>query len=286
MNVRGFRLTDTAVLTPTHRNLFPARLRQGNGRIWIIANERDTAVGYALTLPVPGLPGLLELDGRILPQYQRRGYGRHLLQRLIQDLAKTGTWQLSHSVSDTNSPAAHFLRACGFFIEHEEWTLVNEQLAMNNEQTEFDNCSLFIANWETAVTTFLTLYNKAFSPHPWYQPFTPAEVKATLASPADLLFLHSPLATRHSSLPIGFAWLRLDDTVGEIEPIGIVPKWQGKGYGRILLTATLQQLAQRGAATVKITAWRSNSAAIHLYQSLGFRHTHTHTYLAYNLPQD
>jgi len=286
MHVRGFRLTDTAVLSPPHRRLFPSRLRQSNGRVWIVANEQGTAVGYALTTPVPGLPGLLELDGHILPQQQRKGYGRFLLQHVLQDLAKTNAWQLSHSVTDVNTPAAHFLRACGFFVEHEEWTMVNEQLAMSNEQTALDNCSLFIvhSDWATAVPTFLSLYHKAFSPHPWYQPFTPTEVQATLAHPTDLLFLQSPIPNLQSPSPIGFAWLRQDGTASEIEPIGIVPAWQGKGYGRILLTAALQQLAQRGATAVQITTWRSNTAAIHLYQSLGFQHNHTITYLAYNLP--
>ncbi len=296
MRIRGFQVADTAVLTQLTNHLLPehplspaayaryvARLQQNHGRFWVVSDGSGTAVGYAALLPVPGLPRLAELTGGIVASKRRQGYGRFLLRHILQEMPTTPYRQLSANVPRMDSATARFLQGHGFFLEHEEWTLIKEQLAMSNEQPTLANCSLLIVDLETAVATFLTLYDQTFAPHPWYQPYTSTEVKALLNSSTDILFLQSAPSNLQPPTPIGFAWLHLNGRVGEIEPIGIVPAWQGKGYGRFLLHAALHQLAQRGATSAQITAWRSNKTAVRLYQNLGFCHHQTHTYLAYNL---
>jgi ribosomal protein S18 acetylase RimI-like enzyme len=113
---------------------------------------------------------------------------------------------------------------------------------------------------------------------PWYQPYTSAgEVTAELSDPADLLFLLDGEKTA------GFAWLRMPEpNVGEIEPFGLLPVYQGQGLGVAFLTAAVQRLAAKGAKQVRIGAWQPNERAIRLYQRLGFKHINTQTYLAYN----
>lgn len=289
MNVRGFQPADAAILQllagdgvlPSWTGHNQLNLDPENGRFWVIEDESAAVVGYAAIAPVPGLPGLAELDGAILPPKRRRGYGRFLLRHVVQELAHSPFRQLSHRLAYPTSPAGHFLRANGFFVEHEEWVMQKTPPSPGREQAAIDDWLLTIGHLPTAVATLLTLYDQSFAPHPWYQPYTASEVQAILAHPDDILFLQPPIPTLQS--PIGFAWLHLNGPVGEIEPIGIVPAWQGKGYGRFLLKAALHKLSQRGADTAQITAWDSNTNAIRLYRSLGFHRTHTHTYLAYNL---
>ena len=126
----------------------------------------------------------------------------------------------------------------------------------------------------TAIQQFLRLYDAIFSPHRWYQPFTMSEMAQFLLDKADILFLMD------GTHPIGFAWLRLSDGVGEIEPIGVLPAYQGMGNGRFLLQTAVNQLYDRGATTVKIGVWRENETAVSLYQRIGFRHHDTITYYA------
>lgn len=287
MQVRAYTSRDAASLTAVSRQT-PARFnhamiqaRRVGGRIWVVVDEWDTAVGYAALLPVPGLPHLAELQAEIVPDRRGMGYGRLLLSHVRQQAKSTPYQQLSVKVPSLESATARFLLAQGFFLEHEEWVMRQEQLALSQEPMTPALSVWTITDEATAVATFTTLYDQSFTPHPWYQPYTPAELQATLETPTDILFLQSPVAALQS--PIGFAWLHRRGPVGEIEPMGIVPAWQGKGYGRRLLQAALQKLAQRGATSAQVTAWRNNHAAIHLYQRSGFQHTHTHTYLTYNL---
>jgi ribosomal protein S18 acetylase RimI-like enzyme len=129
----------------------------------------------------------------------------------------------------------------------------------------------------TAVALFCRLYDHSFGPWPWYQPYTPAEVAATLARARDLLFLHL------EEEPIGFAWLQQDSQAGIIEPFGVAPAQQGRGYGRYLLIAALHTLAARGVTAVQIGAWEQNQTALRLYRSLGFRPHAALTYLTRNV---
>ncbi len=104
-----------------------------------------------------------------------------------------------------------------------------------------------------------------------------AEMDSLLSDKADILFL------MHDNQPIGFAWIQLEDGMGQIEPIGILPAYQGEGNGRFLLQTALNQLHKRGAAQVKIGVWRDNETAVSLYQSIGFRHRKTLIYYALDL---
>jgi ribosomal protein S18 acetylase RimI-like enzyme len=83
---------------------------------------------------------------------------------------------------------------------------------------------------------------------------------------------------------IGFAWTRRDaERRGVVEPLGIIPHYQNRGYGRCLLTTAMRILVDRGAQRIEIGAWHNNLQAIELYRSVGFEPVKTITYLAYNL---
>ena len=247
------------------------------GYVWVIlANGKP--VGMASVAPLPGLPGMFELDGFIAPQWQRQGLGSQLLRRVMDELPGTAVHQISHAVTDIHSPAAQFLQHHHFAISNEEWLLVKQDLA-DCEPPAHPDLTWGTLSRVQAVAKFCELYDRSFKSLPWYQPYTTHEVAAELTAARDLLFL------RRGAEFIGFAWLRWPEkTVGQIEPIGIVAGEQRKGYGRYLLAAALHQFAQRGAKRAQIGAWATNQTAIRLYESMGFRHQETVTYLAYDLP--
>jgi len=289
--IRPYTVGDAPPLAAIHNRVYPAntytpasfhefvdRTLSSTGFSWVL--ETSSLAGYALLRSVPGLEGIGELLGCIDPAWQRRGLGGQLLRYLLHQLRATDYWQLSHHVTRLDSPAASFLLQNHFFLEHEEWLMELDNLTDLPDLPRAKSVRLHTFSRATAVSIFCRLYEASFSGLPWHQPFTPSEVLATLRHPKDILFLTL------DGEPIGFAWITLDeDRKGLIEPLGIIPLYQGCGFGRILLVATLRELAWRGAKRVEIGAWRNNEGAIHLYHSLGFRHRKTFTYLAYNLQE-
>ena len=48
---------------------------------------------------------------------------------------------------------------------------------------------------------------------------------------------------------------------------------RGKGYGRAIMRAAEQELARRGVTRMALNVFAANTAAIQLYESLGYRVT-------------
>ncbi|MFQ5399393.1 MAG: GNAT family N-acetyltransferase [Anaerolineae bacterium] len=249
-----------------------AAVPQENGHGWVLA-EGSVAVGYAVVSPVPGLDGVVSLEGGIHPEHRQQGLGGRLMAHVLAALPPLGLKQISAVVADIAGPAARFLHRHGFFVEHEEWFLRLPDL-QTRQLVYATPANLRIrSNFPSPIDLFCALYARSFGGTPWYQPYSREEVEETLADPADILFLF------RDGRAIGFAWLQ-----GEmIEPLGIVREERGRGYGRFLLQSALHELKQRGAAQVEIGVWRENETAVRLYQSLGFRHEKTTTYLALEL---
>ncbi|WP_371661512.1 mycothiol synthase [Streptomyces sp. NBC_00280] len=79
------------------------------------------------------------------------------------------------------------------------------------------------------------------------------------------------LAFRDGEL-IGFHWTKTHaaEGLGEVYVIGLRPDAQGGGLGRALTTIGLRHLAQRGLPTAMLYVDADNTAAVSLYERLGF----------------
>lgn len=287
--IRAYRPADAALLAPVYNALHLRRPRTavqlhrdfgdvvaGNGRIWVISRSGAFA-GYASVAPLPGLPGMVELRGGIAPALRGQGLGSALLAHLLAALRGRDVTMLTCHVPTLDAPVARFLLARGFSLEHEE-----QQMQLDDLQARPPApgprppapCRLERIDPQTAVRTFPALYDQCFAHTPWYQPFSAAEVAATLRHPDQMLYLYE------SDRPVGFVWLHFRGKTAVIEPIGIVREKQRQGYGRYLMHHTLHQLQFAGITSVQLSVWASNNVAIHLYRQFGFTHRHTDTYLA------
>ena len=237
------------------------RALSSGGRGWLVDVAGEPA-GYALLSPVPGLPGVFQLEGALLPRFRRQGLGSALLPRLLA-LLPPG-WRIEVPLPD-QAPAGQFLTRCGFQPGHVECLLHHALPPLPPAPAWPDGAGLQRLARDPAAAAFVPLYDAAFAPHPWYQPYTVDEAAALLDHPQDLWFLHV------DGRRCGFAWLRREaEGRVTVEPLGIVPTRQGQGWGRLLLQSVLAALAEEGATGVAIGAWEANRPALALYERLGF----------------
>ena len=68
------------------------------------------------------------------------------------------------------------------------------------------------------------------------------------------------------------ALIPMNDGVYELSKMAVAPKMRGLGIGRKLLEYTIEQARQRGATSLFLGSSSRLSNAVHLYESLGFRH--------------
>lgn len=72
---------------------------------------------------------------------------------------------------------------------------------------------------------------------------------------------------------VGFCvgWLAPRRRAGQIEPIGVIPEFQGQAIGRALLVEMLRRFRDHGARTALIETDSLRSTALRAYESVGFR---------------
>ena len=73
----------------------------------------------------------------------------------------------------------------------------------------------------------------------------------------------------------GFHWTkRAEPGTGEVYVIGVAPRAQGRGYGKVLLQAGLAHLQRAGADRVVLYVDMAEPVAVRMYESAGFHVTH------------
>ena len=277
--IRNYRQSDLALLagwgdTAVSPTILHAMLERSY-RNWVFVEERQP-VGYALVLPVPGLTGLYELHGAVAPSRRRQGLGSQQLERVLLDLRNTAVKQLSYATTNLTTPASQFLLKNQFVIEHVEWGLSCSLATFEPEQGEAIQqiISMTTLGPHQVAHQLPALYDRCFKGLAWYQPYSADEIQATFQEDDHVYLLTEGDET------VGFAWLHHPEPKkAEIEPIGIVPERQGRGYGRFFLNEILQRQKGEGKTAVSLGVWESNQSAISLYQSVGFKKYSETTYL-------
>jgi N-acetylglutamate synthase-like GNAT family acetyltransferase len=103
-----------------------------------------------------------------------------------------------------------------------------------------------------------------------------------LGSPAISLDL-VPLAISDGKV-VGFATMRtlLDETLGELRMVAVLPDWRGRGIASALLAA--QAAGARRAGVQRLSAWVPDDGPAALYRKPGFDEAATFVALEGPLP--
>jgi mycothiol synthase len=126
--------------------------------------------------------------------------------------------------------------------------------------------------------TWLTINNQAFAGHPeqggWTLDDLHERIEADWFDPEGFLMADSPDGTGL----IGSCWTKVhrenDPVLGEIYVISVDPARHSQGWGKALTVAGLQWMADQGVTVGMLYTTSSNTAAVGLYESLGFTIDH------------
>lgn len=244
--------------------------------VWV-ATHGSELVAYATADPLPGLPDVYELAGAVSPEHRRRGLGTRLLDFVCREAAAQGIPSFSLDMSKAPDFVTPWLLERGFEHDHWECVLVRDSLDDLPPLPELPEARVKTFLRRDAVPLFCRLYNQAFDGLPWAQPYSIAELESYAELGGYFLFLLS------GDEVIGFTLLQGGPERGMIEPFGILPAYQGQGYGRKLLIGALHKLREQGMRAASIGTWDANTPALGLYRSLGFRDDHQTRFLARDL---
>lgn len=81
------------------------------------------------------------------------------------------------------------------------------------------------------------------------------------------------LALDHDGTTVGRLWLHVMPDPGWVQAVEVSPRHRGRGHGRTLMLAAETACRAAGTAAVGLNVFATNSVAIGLYTSLGYRPT-------------
>jgi len=246
----------------------------------VMLTDGGEIAGYAHldpTDPVEGPSGELVIH----PAHRRRRLGLALVQALT---AEADGQQLRLWAHGDLPAASRLAAAAGFERVRALWQM------RRSLQTQLDRPQLadgitirtFVIGQDEDEWTALN--RRAFASHPEQGAWTRADLdlreQEPWFNPAGFF-----LAERAGRM-VGFHWTKIHgqdgqetdhahQAIGEVYVVGVDPGERGNGLGRALTLVGLRYLRSRGLFQVMLYVDESNTAAIRLYESLGFTHWDT-----------
>ena len=259
------------------------QVRHGSGpqaRDLVLTTADGTLAGYA-HLEAPDTPDTADAaaqdgdaSGELLvhPDFRRRGYGTALSAALTA--GGTGVRLWAHG----ELPGAVGLaKAAGFTRFRALWQM-RMPLAEVPAGDPVLPAGVTLRTFRPGSDeeAWLAVNRRAFSHHPEQGLWTLNDLELREAEswfdPAGFF-----LAERDGQLA-GFHWTKVHAEggdggapIGEVYVVGVDPGQQGGGVGRALTLAGLAHLRDRGLADVMLYVDEDNTAAVRMYQALGFR---------------
>jgi mycothiol synthase len=214
------------------------------------------------------------------PDQRRKGYGRALVTRLLAESPDGRLRLWSHGAH----PAAVWLaRAMGFERVRALWQMRRSLYAQIPPATLPEGVRIRTFEPGRDEAAWVDLNARAFADHPEQGRWTVVDLRRRLAEPwfdPSGFFLAERVDAPRPRL-VGFHWTKVHgghagpedhghDPIGEVYVVGVDPGEQGTGLGTALTVVGLHHLRSRGLAQAMLYVDESNTAAIRLYQRLGF----------------
>jgi mycothiol synthase len=246
----------------------------------LLLTKGGELAGYAHldpTDPVEGPSGELVIH----PAHRGHGLGLALTGAL---LAEAGTRPLRLWAHGDLPAATALARAVGFERVRALWTMRRPLQAPLATPQVADAITVRTFRAGQDEDAWVAINRKAFAGHPEQGAWTRDDLDLREREPwfdPEGFFL----AERDGRL-VGFHWTKVHgshpgapahghEAIGEVYVVGVDPAERGTGLGRALTLTGLRYLRSRGLPEVMLYVDEANTAAIRLYESLGFTHWDT-----------
>lgn len=248
------------------------------GRLYLRHGRREGVRHFLLTVG-PRLYGYAQLEETdpveapaaellVHPDQRGRGHGRALGTAL---LAATGK-RLRVWAHGGKPSARHLAQVLGLTLFRELRQLRRPLAPLDVPEPvlpEGVTIRTFVPGQDDAA--WLAVNAAAFAHHPEQGSLTQRDLDDRIAEP-----WFDPkgffLAEKDGEL-VGFHWTKIhaEERLGEVYVVGILPGAQGGGLGKALTATGLRHLAGQGLPTAMLYVDADNSAAVRVYEGLGFR---------------
>jgi ribosomal protein S18 acetylase RimI-like enzyme len=227
----------------------------------------ERLIGFA-AMPDDPIP---EASLMVDPDFRRRGIGRALVEALR---AETGRRNVAHSLlaADLASASATaFLNTLALRRRRTEFRLELDLSRIERARPRIPGLAIRLAT-PADRQTLIDVLSGAFAAA---QADVEHNVDLGLNQPSRDFYL-----AELDGEAIGAVRLGTGDGNGDITAFGVLPRHQGKGYGRQILLDSIDRLLPMDLPRILIEVAVDNRGALSLYESCGFRIQREYGYFA------
>lgn len=201
----------------------------------------------------------IEVNGMVHPEYRRRRIFTSLFN-LVKDEWKNRKPKKMLLLSDNKSISGlGFINFLGATHVHSEY----EMFFNNDDRTlELSNNISFRKGTNTDFKEVKRQNSIYFN--------SEYDKDDTLISPEEAMEALDTYIANIDNEIIGKVRLEVNNGIGGIYGLGVLPEYRGKGYGRDILIWSIKKLKEMGTKEVMLQVSVSNENALHLYKSTGF----------------
>ncbi|GEC98044.1 mycothiol acetyltransferase [Kocuria varians] len=257
-------------------------IRSGRAGVTAVtATDGESLVGAAVVVPQPDAASTFTVELVVDPEHRNRGVATAIggqLRAMVDGTVEA--W--AHG----NTPAAQ--RLAELYSLTPVRDLYRYKRSVKGAQDVPLDVSLpdgvTIRAFEVGrdEQAWLRINSQAFAQHPEQGRLSLSDLQerenAPWFDPAGFLLA---VSSEDPDTVLGFHWTKVHPAVGEtpemgeVYAVGVAPEQQGSGLGRALTAAGINHLAEQGLGEVMLYVDAENTAAVALYESLGFERWHT-----------
>lgn len=225
-----------------------------------IISEDNVAIGYLNYSPRFNTGQLV-----VHPEHRRQGIGTELWTQLPAN-PPVGVWAFGDLASAQGFATARQLVA--------ERGLLKMQRSLPADSAVSVPAELQLRGFrDSDAADLLSVNAEAFAHHPEQGQLDSAGLAARMAE--DWFDAEGLILAFDAEGLVGFHWTKkVDAQTGEVYVIAVAPRAQGRGYGKVLLTAGMSHLATQDLPTVVLYVDTADETAVRMYERAGFVTVH------------
>lgn len=203
-----------------------------------------------------------EITAYTLPQYRRRGYFKRLLSEATGELKKYNVKDILFVCEDQSQSGKEAIKRLGADYDFTEYFM-----RYDTSETSFDSGCEYkthiynpdISDLESLCQISMLVYDESYEE-------AESMIKSSLTSSNRKAY-----AAVLGDRLIGKGFAGFENGEVSINGLGILPEFQGKGYGKELLHMIMRDLLDNGHENITLEVDSKNNRAFELYKKSGFR---------------
>ncbi len=227
----------------------------------------DTQLVGALSMYDFERPTKLELIGFVHPNYRKQYIGTTLLQTAMKEIRLREADEALLIMNGESASGKAFAIHMKLPYLYSEYSM---EFKANEAQKRTKNAIQLTLASSKSLLDLIEISSKAFGDS--------VENTATWLQKMMDSSSHQVYSALIDEKVIGTITVSKEDQSTTLSGFAVHPSYQGKGYGKDILTSMIHTLITKGASTIKLDVETKNNNALKLYTQCGFEMKAKHDY--------